>query len=201
MADAPTFKIVGDWSKTGTVGVRDAMTVSQQVFGRTAVEAVRHAVIMMAKAARSLTPKAKKLRRINRSSGLKGWENIEIWAQGRTRPFFLYKWMTEANGAQYRWCHGKWDDLKKIKRAGLAKRSWMWGLGEGYGGGASYTSFFRAGQNSVGFVKVNKLSYIQKIMAQQNANWQQAVTVQALNKLMGYARDKLFPALKGQQEA
>ena len=183
-----TFKTIGNWQNGLAVPLRDALAVSMDVIGRTGEEACKHAMILMAQSARALTKKAPKNRPVLRDSHLGPY--VEVYHKGKRGASKSYRWNVEHKGEI------TWEQAKRIKNAGLAKRSWMWGLnrlGQDAGSreipGAS--AFYVVNQpNLHGYVKENRLGYLSKPKVME-AGWESTVLMRAGNKIMAQARDKL----------
>lgn len=187
-----TLKAVGNWNLTALVPLREALTVSQDVFGRSAPEACKHAVILMAQSAAAATPKSRKTRPVLRN--IMG-PYVQTWTQvpGDRGPHDLYKFkFMPGNMMKRQELTGDWEKAKRIKNAGLGKRSWMWQLGRGSAiPGTSYVALFNAGKYHVGYVKQNKLGYILDIM---QAGWKEMIAQKAVNKIMAQAGKKIGAA-------
>lgn len=194
MASAVTLKMVGNWNKQVGAGLRDALAVSMDVTGRTGEQACRHALILMAQSARHLTKQSRKNRKVQNDPAVKGigGQFVEVLNRGNTRPAKLYRLQylkDDADGSL-----GTWESAKTIGNRGLAKRSWMWGLsrigakktGKQIPGGSRFFTITSPKVN--GYVKENRLDYIQKAMP---AGWERMVEVSAGNKIMAQARNKL----------
>lgn len=216
--NAFTIKTIGDWNRDIAVTLDRAVQVSTDIFKRSAEQAVKHAVILMAqslssKGGNALTPTAKPRREIK--TDRKG-EYVEIYRQGSSEPKKVYKWF-------YSKVHDSWGNLKQvsnftgasmddagwekaqvIKNAGLSRKSWMWGLGQWGGKGETqpvsdaYEVSFSKTSEKVEAIKRNKLGYITKIMP---ANWAEEAASRASNKIMAQAARKMeaqyISALKG----
>lgn len=189
MADAATLRPVGDWAGTIKAFLRDALHVSVDVCGRTGEEACRHAVILMAQSAQKLTKQAPALRKIKHDQYGRYIE--QWWGDGQIRKWYDWRWsLPEGQGRP----EVSFESLLDIRNRGLAKRSWMWSL-QKLGTtssrrplpGVSRVYTLRT-KHVVGYVKENKLHYLNKIMP---AGWEQTVAMRAGNKIMAQARLKL----------
>jgi len=201
--DIVSFKMVGDWRAKMHTSLGWAIVVSQDVFGRSAGEACKHAVILMAQSARAITPIAKERRAIlNDDRG----EYVERWRQGWSNAQKIHKWMfskvhdSKGNIIQVKNFTGSsmddagWAKAQIIRNHGLAKRAWMWGL-TSWGGteergaipGVSAV-FFNQTAMKVEAIKQNKLNYINRIMP---GGWENDVATKATNKIMAQAARKM----------
>lgn len=194
MPKAVSLRTIGNWDKTIGVTIGEAMGVAMDVIGMTGEKACRQALVFMAQSARKLTPSAKKNRRVMRDDNGKYVEN---YIQGRDDFQKIYQWMMAGNtGGDIGEgkIRGTWENAKRIGNQGLAKRSWLWGLGK-LGArqtgsairGTSRVSSIR-GETISGYIKEDKLSYITKIMP---AGWERQVERSAGNKIMANARRKM----------
>lgn len=181
--------MVGDWKAQMRAPLENALAVSQDVFGRTGMQACRHAVILMAQSARHLAKQSAANRQVMRNQ--KG-PYVDVYAQrSENRVWSVHKWQTSDNGGDMR---VTWAQVKRIKNRGLAKRSWMWGLSQIGGSNGSkplqgaYAVAQSATRDMAMVVKTNKLAYIEKAMP---AGWLATVTASAGNKIMAQARDKM----------
>ena len=190
MAAGPvSLKILGDWKKQVAVPVRDFLAVSMEIGGRTGEQACRHALILMAQSARALTKTARKNRKVQKDEH---GSYVENWTRGKQDFQKLYKWMFE--GSEQERVPGTWENARKVGNAGLAKRSWMWGLaklkpmhtGKAIKGTSRVYSITQAKAN--GYIKENRLDYILDAMP---AGWESMVQATAGNKIMAQARGKL----------
>ena len=191
MPATASLKILGDWRKQIGVPLRDALAVSVGIMGRTGEEACRHALILMAQSARAMTAQAKARRPVLTNAA--GAKYVETWQQGKTKPARVYKFQFATEDPKWK-MGGTWANAQKIGNRGLAKRSWMWGLGRlgakgtgrEMGGVSDVYTINRAGVN--GYVKSNRLGYIWPAMP---SGWESTVEVRAGNKIMAQARQKL----------
>lgn len=189
------FKMVGDWNKTMKTTMDMALNASITVYGRTAEQAVKHAVIRMAIAAKARTPKSRERRKVLSD---KNGKYVEAWRQGYRNPFKLHKWKfysTKNHRGDEGFNATGWEKAQIIKNRGLAKRSWMWGLSK-WGAPTdqrkeiSGTSevFFRKADRVVTAVKRNKLGYIDVIMP---GGWAKEAEQAAANIIMKQAQMKM----------
>jgi len=188
MASEFSIRAINDWRAEIHTDMARAQRVSMDVFRRDSPNALRHLLILMAQSARALTPQAKKRRKVlNDAHG--PYVNI-IGQNGHESK--RYKWMFSRPEAR-----GTWEGAQTIRGRGLAKRSWMWGLqAAGKGNPIPGTGEVRkvsAGTRMVGWVKINALSYIGKIMP---AGYQRMAEQKAVNKLMKQAEMKLVRAFE-----
>lgn len=190
MPGKTSLKIIGDWRKEIGVPLRDALHVSMDVMGRTGEQAARHALILMAQSARAITKQSPKNRRMLRDEH---GQYVENRRAGRRDIQKLYKWMFDASDRQS-FIGGTWENARLIGNRGLAKKSWMWGLGRL---GAKRTTKQISGTSKVrtitsekanGYIKQNLLDYILKAMP---SGWERTVEMRAGNKIMAQARKKM----------
>jgi len=178
-----------DWTKDVNKSLTNALHLSMNVMGRTGEEACKHGIIMMAKSAKEITPKARKRRLIQRDDKTLG-EYVTVYNQGKGEPTRLYKW----NMGKKKLANVAWPTAQRIWNAGMAKRSWSWGLGK-VGGksesrplpGASRV-YAITGEKVNGYVKQNRLPYITKILP---AGWEMMVQTAATNKIFKQAALKM----------
>ena len=184
MASDFTIRAVNDWRAEVHTDFAMARRVSMDVWRRSAIEATKHMLILMAQSARALTPQSPKRRKVLRDD--KG-EYVERWSKGEVKQ--LRPWMYKQPGAR-----GTWEGAQTIRNRGLAKRSWMWGLAKGKPvPGASEVGPIRSGTRTIGWQKINRLSYIDAIMP---SGYQQAAERSAINKLMKQAEMKMVRAFE-----
>lgn len=188
MPSEVTIRTIGDWKSEIGVPLSKALRVSMDVTGRTAADACKHAIILMAQSARHLAKQGRKRRKIERGSSHKGSRFVWFYSQKR-EPWKVH---LPNEGA---WNYDKEKEgLTKIRRVGLAKRSWMWGLrdlGEAIDSkpmsGIAWTETI-LGRMESGYQLTNTLSYVDKAMP---PGWESEVELRAGNKIMAQARDKL----------
>lgn len=184
MGSDVTIKPVGDWGKQVHAFLKDALSASVEICGRTGAEACKHALILMAESARAMTPKAKARRPILRDQRLHGAQYVETYQQGKDGPTRIYKFQY-GKIAQGMPSHigGDWDRAKRIGGHGLASRSWMWGLKHinrpPIPGASRIIPIITP--KAAGYIKENRISYILKIMP---AGWEALVEKSAGNKIM-----------------
>lgn len=196
MASAVSLKTIGDWRKEIHTPLATALAVSMDVTGRTGSEACKHAIILMAKSAAAITPPKRPSPKKNRKvmhdprMGKGAGQYVDVYTQGRSKPSKLHKFRFDSGDLR-----GTWARAKQIgNNSGLAKRSWMWGLGKL---GATNTGSPIPGTSSVsalrgaeinGYIKKNKLSYITKILP---SGWESVVQRKATNLIMKQAEQKI----------
>ena len=189
-----SLKMLGDWKRSVPVALRDVLAVSMDIMGRTGEESCRHALILMAQSAGNLAQRAKKNRVILKDVRLNFSSYVETWQQGKSNPSRLYKWMYGDRTPTSQKAHGSWESARKIANAGLAKRSWMWGLSKlgAQGGRAAIPGTSRVyaitGNTVNGYIKEDRLSYIVKVMA---GGWEPEVVSRAQNRIMSQAAQKM----------
>ena len=193
MASPASLQIIGDWRKEIGVPLRDALAVSIDVIGKSGEEACRQAVIFMAQAAASpsnnITPRAKRNREIKVDVKLHGAKYVDIYKKGQSDPVRFYQFQAK------RISDDAWTNARKIGNAGLARRSWMWGLKKLDSSkvtsrpisGIARTFAIR-GKQACGYILQNSLSYLVKILP---AGWEAIVERSAGNRIMAMARNKL----------
>lgn len=187
MADATSIQIIGDWQRQMDVPLKQALLVGKDVFRRSGPKAVKQAVVWMAQSASKITPRAKKNRKVERDGSNGGYVNT--YAKNSRKPVRVYQHQFRPTSP--RPLEGTWEAAKKVASAGMAKRSWLWGLTKGRGRGPSGTSSvsgFKIGTDRVGYVKRNKLDYILKIMP---TGWLGSVTRKATNRILGAAANRM----------
>jgi hypothetical protein len=186
---AVSIKTIGDWNAKVGVMLDQALQVSVDVFRRSAGQACKHAVILMAQSLASkrnaLTPSSKVRRKVQYDS--KGVPFVEVWNQAERTPRKVYKWFFKDD-------ESKWEAVKIIKNRGLAQKSWMWGLGQW---GAPQTTkpisglsevLYRESREKVEAIKRNKLPYIEKIVSSSAI---EQASQRASNKIMAQAARKM----------
>ena len=199
MADAMSFKLTTDWLKAMDAPLNSALYVSRDVFKRSAFEACKHALILMAKSARRLTKTSLKQRKVlvhewaTKVMGkMKKHKYVECWQQGSTSPKRVYQSQFDPDSANQ--LEGSWDRAKHIKNSGLGKRSWMWQFGEGKKF-AGATVLIQMGQNGnddtskpVGLILINKLAYLLKILP---SGWDKTCADNAVKNILGQTAKRL----------
>lgn len=167
-----TMRALGEWDKEVGVPLQTALAVSMEMSGKTGEQAVARCMIMMAQSARAMTSTAKKNRTVLFDERLHGSQYVEIYSQIKGhKPTRLYKFAcgSLANAKDKRAL--SWDLARKIGNAGMARRSWFWGLrnlpgapyqmgGKPYRGVARLITLQGRGEMAFGLVLENRLSYI-----------------------------------------
>lgn len=188
MSLALSIKAVNDWNKEIGVGLNTIMAVSMDIMGRSGEEAARHTLILMAQSARAAAKQSRKLRLLKQDEH---GRYLEVLNKGTMSK--LYEWAFSESGAGGS-LKGTFEGARPIKSRGLAKRSWMWGLGRI---GAKKTGRQISNASRVytikkprlnGYIKEDRLDYIQKVMP---AGWESTVVLRAGNKAMKQARNKM----------
>lgn len=175
----------------------DVLSASIETFGKSAPEACRHAVILMAQSARKATPTSAARREVLEDDRGLG-KYVSTYTQHSVMPKRIHQFRFSDKLLPGDRLEGTWEQAKRIKNKGLAKRSWMWGLSGADSGmhGVSKTfGFENKNSRTVGYIKQNKLSYIEKIMP---AGWQASAQRAAMNKLMHNIADKIVRAMRKQ---
>lgn len=208
------LQALGEWDKEVGVPIDRAISASMRVMGRTAFDATKQAVILMAQSARAMTPQSRSRRGIVRGTQRMG-PYVQDWTGADRRggvPSKIYRFFfspdfdpntirdgafkSSALAARKRF--NSFDEARVIRMRGLAKASWMWGLRRLGGTGvaahrdrhrvASAGSFKSDARGEAGHWINNALSYIIKVMP---ASWQSDVQRLAGNKMMAQARRRL----------
>jgi hypothetical protein len=203
MASGISLRQLNDWKgEIGTLA-RNALYVSRSVCGRDGKEACKHFLILSAQSAAALTPQAKATRKVEpnpffthlmRTAQYKvqrmkdsSWRHMRRYYQFQARHFNLKDGQTHAYGNHP-------DRLSRVGNAGLAKRSWMWGLRDiGYTNGSrplvgvADTSIL-LGETACGLILTNRLGYLLKILP---AGWFETCQNNAAKKVIGQARIKM----------
>lgn len=174
--------------------MQNALAESIVVIGRTGEEACKHAIILMAQSARVIAKQSRARRPIRRDATgikkLKGAPYVEVWKQESSTPKKVFKFQFDMAASGKSRLEGTWEKAQIIKNKGLAKRSWMWGLAALGGKGESRAIpgasriFSVTGETICGYIKQNKLAYIEKAMP---AGWEQIVEMRAANRIMAQA--------------
>jgi len=191
MPSAVTLKTIGNWRKEVGVPLKDALHTYMDVTGKTGERACRKAIVEMAKAAKALTPKAKKNRKVQRNEHGRFVDVYGQRSQG-AKLWPLYQWAFSEDNPDA--LPGTWEQAKRIGNQGLAKRSWMWGLdrlglaqaSKPMRGVVRLTSFVK--ENVGGYILTNKLDYLLKILP---SGWEASVLRSAGNRIMGESKRKL----------
>ena len=193
MAGEFSIRAVNDWRATMRTDLQTVLRVSRDVFHRTAEQATKHAIIVMAQSARALTKQSAKRRPVLRDE--KGAPFVWMLHQGHPASK-RYKWMAKGDDA-------KWERMQIIYNRGLAKRSWMWGLSDLQGDVEGYTGRGAAskpmagvaigyavgnGREVVGHVVENRLAYLEAILP---GGWLATVEQKATNLIMKRAEMKM----------
>lgn len=181
MASDFTIRAVNNWRATMHAQYSDALRVSMDVWRRDASEATKHMLILMAQSASAQAPKAAARRPVLRDE--RG-EYVEVFRQGRPESR-RYKWQFERPDARI-----TWDQARRVGSRGLARRSWLWGLSKSGKpiSGTSRVDQIRSGARMIGWLKENRLSYIDKIMP---SGFETVAAAKATNKLMKQAEMKM----------
>lgn len=160
----PSLQIIGDWKKGITQPLEAALLVSVDICGRNGAQACAHAMIRMAMSARANTVKSKSMRPIKKDAG--GDQYVEVVKNGRTIPVYKFQFAPDAKAKGWA-LSGTWEKAKKIANAGLAQRSWFWGLSalgaQSSNPIAGAFRFYTVKQPKVaGYIKENRMNYIFK---------------------------------------
>lgn len=194
MAEAVTYKIIGNWREGIKQPLDAILYVSQDVMKRTGEEACRHAMLLMIQSASKLTKVAKKNRQVFRDAGKDQYVKV---FNSRSQEINVYRFQFDPDAKSKGWhIDGTWENAKKIGNAGLARRAWFWGAKSvgasttGKGRPINGTSRFVkvSTPSTVGYIKENRLDYILKTMP---AGWESLVSQAAANKIMKQAEMKV----------
>lgn len=212
MSGAFAIKTLGDWKQKIAVPLRDVLNVSREIMGRTGEEACRHAIILMAQSARAAAIIAPKKRPVESNATFRhllkkekpGGTYKGVRMSGKQMaPYYKFFALRLTQDGQRALLGNKKEDIAYIgKNRGLAKRSWMWGLAalgsrnEGKPIAGTF-ALFNVNEPSVqGYVKENKLGYIQKAMP---AGWEADVDTKVGNKIMANAARKMESEFNSKQ--
>jgi hypothetical protein len=164
MPRAVTMQAIGDWNKQMDVPLANALAASIELTGRQGRRAVVASMVMMAQTARKVTKQSKPNRKIQRDGNIKYFERER---GGDSARVFEY-WWKSAGVSDNPWVKGNasFEDARKIKNRGLAKRSWMWGIKDISNSAAiskpipGVTDLQEFIGRECGMVLTNRLSYI-----------------------------------------
>lgn len=200
MAGEFTITAVNDWRAGVHVDLSRALRVSMDVWRRDGLQATKHMLILMAQSAAAMTPSAKRNRTVMHDARLNGAKYVEVYngGKGPTRVH-QFRFSSLLKGKDR--LEGTWENAKKVGYAGLARRSWMWGLSSiagdvpGYKGRGSYKpmrgvarSYTLNQGKVVGHVLENRLSYLMKIIP---PNYARIAESNAVSKLLKQAEMKM----------
>ncbi len=176
-----------NWGKTMEERLSNALIASRVVLGRSLRDAVKQAIIFMIQSARKLTPKAKRRRDVFRE----GKQEYVLKYYQRKEPAKIYKWHFKRSDGTYDL--DGWNKARLIKNAGLAKRSWSWGLkffGKNPEGKPMETVTLQEikTKDVFGYVLRNKLDYLGKIMP---AGWESDVKVKTTNRIIKMVEQRI----------
>jgi len=183
MASDWTIRAINDWRATMQVQLSTALRVAEDVWRKGTEETTKRLLILMAESAKAITPQARKNRKIHRDDHNRPY--VE-WYLGDGTVQRIYKWQCDKPESRM-----TWERAKNISRRGLAKRSWLWGLKYAMRKpieGTYDVQKLALGRRVVGWQKINKLRYIDKIMP---AGYEATAARAASNKLMHLAEAKL----------
>jgi hypothetical protein len=197
MASEFTIRAINDWRAVHGTSLRNALRVSMDVFGRTAEEACKHAMILMAQSAAKLSKQAPANRPIEKFGTFDF-----VWTYPKkSTPKRLFKWeFSEQARKMGHGLEGSWQQARRIAHRGLARRSWTWGQSR-LGVKANrpmrgVVTLFDAGRKSnthVGLILTNRLSYISKVTP---PNLDATVSQRATSRIMKHAEAKMVRAYK-----
>lgn len=190
-ASETTFKMVGDWSKQMDVPIGNALAATVDLTGRSGRQACEMGMVYMARAARARTKQSKKNRKIGTDAY--GRHVIVDRTDSMGKLIKIHQWKTQPTAAD----GPTWEAVKNIRRRGLAKKSWMWGIKGLRGGSSIDTTQERSGvvtldeqvsDLSCGYIMTNRLPYINKA-APHDVEAQAAAS--ASNQIMAQAAKAL----------
>jgi len=179
MKPAFTLKTLGEWHKAVGVPLDTTLRVLIETTNKTGEEAVSNCIVKMAQAVRKMTPKAKKNRTVQKDPRLAGAEYVEVYNQGGLTgargPTRLYRFRFSDRANARDKLPGSWDQAKRIGNAGMAQRSWFWGIrglpgapyamgGKPYPGIAKLITLRGRGDMVFGQVLENRLAYMTRII-------------------------------------
>jgi len=121
-----TIETFGRWDKRLEVPLHNALSSFVELTGKDGRKACEMAIVMMARSAAKMTTRAKKNRKTQKDSHGKYVAVREF----DPNPKKYYEWMfSDKNAHHYPFAEGKtFDDFRLVANAGLAKRSWFWGI-------------------------------------------------------------------------
>lgn len=181
MATDFTIRAVNDWRAAITPTMERTLRVSMDVWRRSAADATKHMLILMAQSAAKMTPRSKKNRQVLRDE--KNRQYVERMTQeGDTKK--IYRFQCKRPDSRI-----TWERAKSIGNRGLAQKSWLWGLGSKRKPipGTSEVKQLQSGR-LIGWQKTNRLVYIDKIMP---ANYQQAAEQKAMSRILKQAESRM----------
>ena len=210
------MQMIGDWANGVRVPLRDAMSIGVDEAGKGGAKACRRALVFMAESARKITPKAKKNRPIRRDapeaaraatkSGARSWDYVLLrlrGAEGGSKDVRLFRWMFSeraiAEGRGMTQFAASFNDARRIGNAGLARRSWMWGLGKlkktadprpPIAGVAELETLI--GRNEGGYQLTNRLSYLGDILP---AGWESEVEARTISRIFAIEANKILRSM------
>ena len=171
-----TLKTLGEWDREVGVPLDTTLRVLIETTNKTGEEAVSNCIVKMAQAVRKMTPKAKKNRTAQKDVRLAGSEYVDVYnqngANGSTK-LYRFRFSDKANARDR--LPGTWEQAKRIGNAGMAQRSWFWGIrglpgapyamgGKPYPGVAKLITLRGRGEMVFGQVLENRLAYITQII-------------------------------------
>ena len=194
MPSSTTFRMVGDWSKTTQAPLQNALRTSMDVFQRSAPEACKHSLILMAQTcAKSETNVAPTNRPIMDDGDSLG-PYVNTYKQGDSTPKKVHKFRFSDRLLSGDRLAGTWEKAKHIAHNKLARSSWLWDLASD--GGRKMRGVTKviklnpqaAAGKTTGIILENRLSYLLKIM---RLGWEQRCANAAVNRIMAQAARKL----------
>ena len=210
MATMASIQTIGDFKQKISVALKDVLAVSTDVCGRTGEEACRHAIIRMAISAKAITKKAKKNRpvydnpKFRHLLGRGQYKAAQARGENMAHYYKFAADKLQQPPKSLRIIYGNTKkSIARIKNVGLAKRSWMWGLGKlgGHEEGKPIIGTSRVfsllSEKACGYIKWNRLSYILRILP---GGWESTVENNVGKIIMAQAAQKLGKDWKRQTE-
>jgi hypothetical protein len=197
MMNELTIKTSYDWRQKVKLPLDRVLMASMDAFNRNSVEACKHFVILMAQSASAATPRAKKKRPVISNPNFahllekSQYKKIRRTNAEMARYFRFVAIKYQQPSRTIPIYGNKPGDISKVNRVGLAKKSWMWGLKNLAGSkpiAGTWEVVEKAAKNFASYTKINKLSYISKIM---RSGFEQVVAEKATNKLMKSVERKM----------
>ncbi len=190
-ASMVTLKTLDNWDKQIAAPLHNAMQAVIELTGRTGRQACEMAMVYMARSASKMTRQARKNRKIRHDEHGK----FVLVTEGSPHPKPFYDWMFDTDKPDAITAF-TWEDVRRVRSRGLAKRSWFWGISglnkaaaaksKKMNGVADVQEFVKP--NSAGLILTNRLSYIDKVAP---ANVQQQAARKASDQIMAQMAKKV----------
>jgi hypothetical protein len=196
-----TIKAVGEWDKQVGVPLQTALRVIIENTKKTGEQAVANCIVMMAQAARKMTPKAKANRKVLKGGASGKLDYIEVYQQGvggapgKLGKVWKYQFSPRAS-ANFR-LNGTWEQAKRVENSGMAQRSWFWGLrglpgapmtGRPYKGVAKLLTLRGTGDMVTGMIRENRIAFMTRILP---PGYEAQIVRSVGNKVMGQYAKKI----------